>query len=125
MIIKMLLTLALLGSLLYFWFHRAQLRTLSFLIGLGLVAGIYLVWVPDHATVLARWMGVGRGADLVLYGWVTVSFAVILVQHVRERRMMVLLTGIVRAMAVAAPHQPEKPVAATQLGTEPGSASRG
>ena len=106
MMIKLLLTVALLGSLLYFWLHRAQLRAVSLLVGLVLITGIYLVWAPEHATVLAQWMGVGRGADLVLYGWVTISFAVILVQHVRERRMMMLLTGIVRTMAIQAPHHP-------------------
>ena len=41
---------------------------------LFLVFGVLAVLYPEVVSVLARWMGVGRGTDLVLYGLV-VAFA--------------------------------------------------
>lgn len=38
------------------------------------VFGIYLVWVPEQATVIAQHVGIGRGTDLVLYIWILISF---------------------------------------------------
>lgn len=108
MIIKSLLTLGLLACLLYFYVNRAQLRVLAVFVLMMIMAGVYLVWVPEHTTALAHMLGVGRGADLLLYGWVVVTFAVILMLHVRERRTMALITDIVRAMAVNNPKLPDK-----------------
>jgi len=108
MIIKSLLTLSLLACLLYFYVNRAQLRVLVLPVFVMILGGVYLVWVPDHATVLAQKLGVGRGADLLLYGWVIVSFAVILMLHVRERHALTVITEIVRAVAVDNPRLPDK-----------------
>ena len=108
MIIKALLTFGLMACLLYFFVNRAQLRLLVLPVLMMILGGIYLVWVPDHATVLAHYLGVGRGADLLLYGWVIVSFAVILMLHVRERRNLSVMTDIVRAIAVDNPRLPGK-----------------
>ena len=32
-------------------------------------AGLYFVWLPEHATWLAELVGIGRGVDLILYVW--------------------------------------------------------
>lgn len=108
MIIKFLLTLGLMACLLYFFVNRAQFRLLALSVLVMILGGIYLVWVPEHATALAHQMGVGRGADLLLYGWVIVSFSVILMLHVRERRILSTLTELVRAIAINHPTLPTK-----------------
>lgn len=37
------------------------------------LAGIYFVQKPEHANVVAHLVGIGRGADLILYCWVIIS----------------------------------------------------
>ena len=47
-----------------------QLRRIP-LVGAAVICaalfGGYLVWIPQHATLIAHLTGVGRGTDLVLY----------------------------------------------------------
>ncbi len=56
--------------------------------------------VPDAMTRLARLVGIGRGADVVLYcavlGGITVAFRLTMAQRRLERQ----LTGLVREIAV-------------------------
>jgi small membrane protein len=64
------------------------------------LAGLYFVWVPDHATALAGWAGIGRGADLVLYTWVAISLIMLLNLHLKLRSQMELITALARAAAL-------------------------
>lgn len=56
--------------------------------------GLYFVWAPDELTAVARALGVGRGTDLVLYLWGSLSFLALggLVMQVRHlQRQLTLL----------------------------------
>jgi hypothetical protein len=77
-------------------------------VALVLVAAVFAVLLPDTLTTLANSVGVGRGADLLLYVLV-VTF--LLVAVVLFRRLSVLerrYTQLARIMAVqeaSAPHE--------------------
>lgn len=61
---------------------------------LFLVFGVLAVLYPDGLSVVARWLGVGRGTDLLLYGLlVAFAFAVVntLLRFKRLERRYVLL----------------------------------
>lgn len=47
-------------------------------VAVALVAGVLAVLFPDALTVVARSVGVGRGADLLLYG-LAVSFVIVVI----------------------------------------------
>ena len=64
------------------------------------LGGSYLIWRPDHATALAHWIGIGRGADLVFYVWVLVSFAVALMLYLGLRKQQAAITSVARAIAL-------------------------
>jgi small membrane protein len=63
--------------------------------------GAYIVWMPDHATYLAHLVGIGRGADLVLYVWVLISCAILLLFYLQLREQLQLITALARRMALA------------------------
>jgi hypothetical protein len=63
--------------------------------------GGYLIWNPDHATSVAHLFGIGRGTDLVLYVWMLISFALMLVLYFNSRKQFQIVTVLVRAIALA------------------------
>lgn len=68
------------------------------------VLGIIMVMIPDLTNTLASLVGVGRGADLLLYlGIVGLMFLFLLV-YVRMRILETALTDLVRSIAVANAH---------------------
>ncbi len=72
-------------------------RLLAVVIGLTAVG---FVLFPNLATAIAHALGVGRGADLLLYLWLIAGvYAILLLyQHIRELEHKV--TELVRAIAV-------------------------
>jgi hypothetical protein len=76
--------------------HRG-LRWLRILVWLTAALAI---WRPDSVTQVAHWLGIGRGADVVLYGFVLAFLATSFYwysQHVLVQRQ---LTEIVRHLAI-------------------------
>lgn len=104
--IQWVLTLALLLAAL---FALREWRV-SKLVGLGLLAvsvvGGVFVWVPGAADATARQLGVGRGADLVLYLYCAISFLLILNLSLKLRTQHEMLTRLARHMALANPRPP-------------------
>jgi hypothetical protein len=49
------------------------------------VVGLYFMRLPDHANDLAHFVGVGRGADLVLYCSIVISLIAALNLHIVAR----------------------------------------
>jgi hypothetical protein len=82
----------------------SQLRS-SPLVGIvsmvAAVAGNYLVWFPDQANAIAHALGIGRGADLLMYCWVVISMAILLNLHFKRRQDRELMTMLIRASAIA------------------------
>ena len=80
-------------------------RVASFWLLVWTVAGIAAIW-PNSTVYLARALGIGRGADLVLYCSVFASLAGFFYVYTRFRRIDRSLTLLVRQLAVENPVQP-------------------
>lgn len=103
MIIKALLIAAVLGS--GWWLLRGQRRgrqlamTRMLTVGLA-VAAIGAVLAPNTLTDLANGVGVGRGADLVLYALVVVFAFSTIAGTMRMRRLEARLSELTRAQSL-------------------------
>lgn len=64
-----------------------------------LAAGITLVW-PKLTSIIAKTMGIGRGADLLLYSAVVVMMVGFLMVYVRLRNLRREMTLLVRQLAL-------------------------
>jgi small membrane protein len=87
--------------LIYSWaeYRRSPLfALLSFIAGL---AGLYFIWMPSHSTQVAEFIGIGRGADLIMYLWVCISLIVLLNLHLKLRSQHEVITALARAIALA------------------------
>jgi hypothetical protein len=101
MIAQALLTVLLGGVLVYAWaeYRRSPLvGALSIMAGL---AGLYFVWMPSHSTLVAEFVGIGRGVDLILYLWVCISLTVMLNLHLKLRAQQETITKLARSIATA------------------------
>ena len=78
MIAQLVLTFLLSGLLLYAAKEARKSPAVGVMTVVAAMAGLYVVWVPHHASVLAEWVGIGRGADLVLYVWAALSLIIML-----------------------------------------------
>jgi small membrane protein len=100
-IAQIFLSALLCGILMYAWVERRLAPIVGFLVITTVVAGLYLVWVPSHATRLAEAVGIGRGVDLVIYTWVVISLLVVLNLHLKLRAQTEAITTLARAIALA------------------------
>lgn len=100
MIAQFLLSALLVAMLAYAVIGARRSRALSVLIALSALAGVYFVWWPESANALAHAVGIGRGADLVLYVWVVLSMLVALNLHLRLRTQADLTTRLARSLAL-------------------------
>ena len=83
MITQAVLSLLLSGIVIYAWAERRRSPLVGLLSMFAALAGMYLVWIPAHATALAETAGVGRGVDLILYIWVVISLLLFLNLHLK------------------------------------------
>jgi len=100
MIAQALLSILLAGVLVYAW---AQYKRSPLVAGASMIAGaagLYLVWAPEQSTAIAEFIGIGRGADLILYLWVCISLNMLLNLHLKLRVQHETLTKLARAMAL-------------------------
>ncbi|MBV9346590.1 MAG: DUF2304 domain-containing protein [Pseudolabrys sp.] len=109
MIAQILLSVLLLAAGLFGWqtFRRAPLIGASAMAAAA--GGLYFVWIPEHATRLAAFAGIGRGVDLILYIWVAISLLLLLHLHLKLRVQMELITTLARAIALAEARQERRP----------------
>jgi small membrane protein len=107
MIIQFFLTalLAGLGALIAIQRITSRFVRLTILLMIG--GGIVFVWVPDETTAIAEALGVGRGADLLLYVWVILTLGLLLVLYLKVIRMGRKITLLTRAIALANARTPE------------------
>jgi len=78
-----------------------------------LISGSTIIW-PRSTVVVANILGIGRGADLVLYVSVVVTMAGFFYVYTRFRRMDSQLTKLVRALAIQNARLPEPPSETTR-----------
>lgn len=86
------------------WRH-SRLVGLS-LISISIICST-LVWTPHLADVIASAVGVGRGADMVLYCYSAISFIMILNLGLKQRELRQSITELARHIAINSPRPPE------------------
>ena len=106
MIIQILLTLGLVVLIPYAYAQRTTSHVIPAVMTTIGVVGLYFVWLPDHANDVAHLVGVGRGADLVLYCWILISLIVALNLHIVARSNLRLITEVARDIALSDPQLP-------------------
>jgi small membrane protein len=117
MIAQVVLSLLLGIVLLYAWAQYRRSPIVTVLSCAVSLIGFYFVWIPSHATRVAELVGIGRGADLVLYVWVCISLVVLLNLHLKLRTQHELLTQLARSIALANAALPEdtRPAAPSRM----------
>lgn len=63
---------------------------------LGSIAALVITWYPDTASLIANLVGIGRGADLVVYLGLACLFVLVFQLHVSHVRLERQLTKLVR-----------------------------
>lgn len=103
MVLQIVLVVAALGALFYFVRSgqnvgvRASKR-LAF--ATFVLLSIYAVLRPDDVTVVARWLGIGRGTDLLVYLLVVGFIFGMLNTYLRDREISQHLTNLARQIAI-------------------------
>jgi hypothetical protein len=106
--IQFILIGLLLGSFaIYFTRLRSQLLN-RVVVSLILMVGIVFVLWPDASTVVAQAVGVGRGADLVLYLGLVGMIFVATVLFAKLRDVEDQLTALTRDIALENPSPPKE-----------------
>ncbi|QTH60103.1 DUF2304 domain-containing protein [Corynebacterium hindlerae] len=110
-VIQILLLLATAFLVLYFLGNRRKARAkagvkLGFL--LFVLACIWAVLRPDDLTVVANWVGVSRGTDLLLYALVVAFMFTTLSSYVRFREQELRYARLARAIALKNAVKPEE-----------------
>jgi small membrane protein len=107
MIFSALVTLLLLGLIVYALLQQREFPLIGRLLPVLALLGIYVVWFPNSTSQAAHWIGIGRGSDLMLYVWSLVSGLLILGLHLKlvayERR----ITELARYVAIADARAPQ------------------
>lgn len=66
-------------------------------------AGIVAVLAPGASTEVANALGVGRGADLVMYCWIVITLLVVVNLQFKILQIQRSLTVMTRELAIRAP----------------------
>lgn len=100
MTIKLLLSGLLAIVIVYAWLSITRIRLVSLAFGAIAIAGLYFVWFPEQSTTFAHLLGVGRGADLVIYLWMVLSLFAILNIHLHLRAQSEAVTTVTQRLAL-------------------------
>ncbi len=100
MIIKLILIFGLTLVLLYALLQRSRSPYISITMSLVSLAGIYFVWFPESTNELAHIVGVGRGADLVIYCWLIISLIIPMNLQFKILQLQSAITILVREQAL-------------------------
>jgi len=103
MMIQVLLSLMLMGVGVYGMMQTHVWWPLRTLLFAAIAAGFFFVWFPEWTNAVAHIMGVGRGADLLIYIWIVLSLAISLFLYLRIIRLHKDFTDLVRFLAVERP----------------------
>jgi hypothetical protein len=71
-------------------------------------AGVYAVIRPDDTTVVAHWLGVARGTDLMLYVLIIVFIFTTLSTYMRFKDLELRYARLARAVALQGARTPEQ-----------------
>lgn len=97
---QLVLSILLGAVLLHGWTQLRRSPLVAWLSMAAALAGLYLIWAPSHTTELAALIGIGRGADLILYLWVCISLNLLLSLHLKLRVQQETITKLARHVAL-------------------------
>jgi len=106
MIIQVILILGLLLCVGYSLLQRRKSRLISTSLMAVAGAGIVFVLFPELTNQLARWAGVGRGADLVLYCWIVISLIISINLQFKIVALQKHVTDLTRELSLKHPLRP-------------------
>jgi len=118
MIISILLAIALLCMSFYAYRVMVQGNVLALPLLIFTLAAIFFVFFPAETTVIANKLGVGRGTDLLLYFCFITGSILILLVHIKFSHQSLVMTELVRAIALASPMRPPAKSSGSQASTE-------
>jgi len=78
-------------------FRNALLDLVALILFAGL--GIFFILFPEYTNKIAKWLGVGRGADLLFYICILFFLFIILKLFSRIRRLEDKMTELIRQQA--------------------------
>lgn len=108
--IQLLLIGAVIALLIYLLRSRTNAKAKAWVkVGyvLFVVAAVYAILRPDDTTVLANWLGVDRGADLLTYALVIAFVFTTLSTYLRFKELEVRYAQLARAVALQNAQAPE------------------
>lgn len=112
-IVQILLLLAMVALVVYFVSNRRKARAKAG-VKLGFVVFLILcLWAivrPDDVTVVANWMGVSRGTDLLLYLLVLAFIFTTVSSYIRFREQELRYARLARALALKTAVRPDEDV---------------
>lgn len=100
MIAQIILTLGLSVCLFYIISLGKSLPIVRFGLFLVVLTGYLFIWFPEMTNVFANLVGIGRGADLIIYLWILMSLFLILKLHIKLREQSEALTTLARHLAL-------------------------
>ena len=109
--IQALLLLAVVALAWYFFANRRKANAKAWVkIGFAfmMVAAVWAIARPDDVTVVANWLGVARGTDLMLYVLVVAFFFVTVSTWTRFREQELRYARLARAVALQNAQAPEQ-----------------
>ncbi|MCV2353662.1 DUF2304 domain-containing protein [Paucibacter sp. B2R-40] len=103
MIMQFILISGLLACLIYAFLQRQKSRLISALLAVISILGIVFVSTPELTNVLAKFVGIGRGADLILYCWLLISIVVSVNLQMKILSIHKNITDLTRELALMRP----------------------
>jgi hypothetical protein len=100
MTIQFLLSLLLSAVAVFAALQRTSTRIVRWLLLITVGIGLFFVWAPDQSMALAKRAGITRGADLIFYTWVVLSFGLLIFLYLKIIRLTRTVTELARALAL-------------------------
>ena len=120
MIISVFLSAVMLATIVAGLALRHRAPAVGAAAALGAMCGLYFIWMPTHLSAVANALGVGRGTDLLLYLWVSLTMLALIALVFELRRVQRHVTMLVReqAMQRARSEAPVRPLCAGPTGEQ-------
>ena len=107
-IIQIILTIGVVALAIYMYLRLRSSLFDVILMGLFFAAGIFFVLFPDTTNDIAHFVGVSKGANLLLYTAIMFLFFLILKLYSRLRRIEQKFTDLVRNKSIEEAEEFEK-----------------
>jgi len=108
--IQVLLIAAIVSLLFYLLRSRTNAKTRAW-VKVGylffVIAAVYAILRPDDTTVVARWLGVDRGADLIGYALIVVFIFTTMSTYMRFKELELKYARLARAVALQNARMPD------------------